>query len=224
MVLSVAQIAGATLFLGAIELALLYSGPGPHPPWVAALFVVGAFTYAGAGAVAWLRRPGSLMGLLMTGAAFVWLAAGLNNTTIPVLVAIGLIVSTVVIALVIHLLLAFPSGRLLDRNARLTVLAAYAVALIGQVPLYLFAAVGPLSVADRPDLVEAGHWVQRAAGALVVLSTCRLLARRLVELPPAQRRVLAPLSLCRCRVAPPFKSTCGPCCAAVLSPRVRASA
>lgn len=68
LVLGVVQVAVAALLVGLIELALLYSGPGPHPPWVAALFVVGAWVYAGAGVVAWLRRSGSLMGLLMTAA------------------------------------------------------------------------------------------------------------------------------------------------------------
>jgi signal transduction histidine kinase len=195
LVLSVAQVATATVILGVVELVLMYSGPGPSPPWVAALFVVVAWVYAGAGVVAWLRRPGSLMGLLMTAGAFAWLLAGLSNTNVPALVAIGLVVATVPVALVIHLLLGFPSGRLRSRPARATVLATYAVALIGQVPLYLFAPGGPLHVADRPGLVEAGLWAQRSAGVLVVLSTCSLLTRRLVALAPQQRRVLAPLSL-----------------------------
>jgi signal transduction histidine kinase len=69
------------------------------------------------------------------------------------------------------------------------------VALVGQIPLYLFAPAGPLQVADRPNLVEAGLWAQRSAGVLVVASTCWLLARRLAALAPRQRRVLAPLSV-----------------------------
>ena len=116
LVLGAAQVAAAALLLGFVELVLLFWGPGPHPPWVACLFVAGAWIYAGAGVVAWLRRPGSLMGLLMTAGAFVWLAAGLYNTTVPALVALGLIVATLPIALVIHLLLAFPSGRLRTRG------------------------------------------------------------------------------------------------------------
>ena len=195
LVLGAAQVAAAALLLGFVELALLFWGPAPHPPWVAGLFVAGAWIYAGAGVIAWLRRPGSLMGLLMTAGAFVWLAAGLFNTTVPVLVALGLIVTTLPIALVIHLLLAFPSGRLRTRAARVTVLAAYATALIGQVPRYIFAPGGPLQVEDAPGLVEAGTWVQRSVGAVVVAATCILLWRRLRALAPAQRRVLAPLSI-----------------------------
>ena len=116
LVLGAAQVAGAALLLGFVELVLLFWGPGPHPPWVTGLFVVGAWVYVGTGVLAWLRRPGSLMGLLMTAGAFVWLAAGLYNTTVPALVALGLIVATLPIALVIHLLLAFPSGRLRTRG------------------------------------------------------------------------------------------------------------
>ena len=194
LVLSVAQVAAATVILGIVELALMYSAPGPSPSWVAALFVVDAWVYAGAGVFAWLRRPGSLIGLLMTAGALVWLLAGLVNTNVSPLVAIGLVVGSVPIALVVHLLLGFPSGRLRSRRARATVLATYAVALIGQAPRYLFA-VGPLSVADRPSLADAGVWAQHAAGALVVLATCWLLAQRLAALAPEQRRVLAPLSV-----------------------------
>lgn len=195
LVLGAAQVATAALLLGFVELVLLFWGPGPHPPWVAALFVVGAWIYTGTGVVAWLRRPGSLMGLLMTAGAFVWLAAGLNNTTVPALVALGLIVTTLPIALVIHLLLAFPSGRLRTRAARFTVIGAYATALIGQVPRYLFAPAGPLQVDDVPGLVVAGSWVQRSVGVVLVAATCVLLWRRLRALAPAQRRVLAPLSV-----------------------------
>ena len=193
--MGVAQVAVAALLLGLVELALLYGGPEPHPPWVAALFVAGAWVYAGAGVIAWLRRPGSLMGLLMTGGAFVWLVAGLNNTTVPALVAAGLIVQTVPLALVIHLLLGFPSGRARDRPTRVTIVAAYVVALVGQIPHYLYAPAGPLQIADRPALFDAGQWTQRAFGILVVLTTCWLLVQRLRQLPPAQRRVLAPLSV-----------------------------
>ncbi len=195
LLLSVAQVALALLLAGLGELALLYSGPtAPDPPFAAALFVIGAWVYGAAGVIAWLRRPSSLMGLLLTAGAFVWLLAGLNNTTVPALVAAGQIVQTLPIALLIHLLLAFPSGRLRSTAARVTTLAAYVISLVGQIPIYLFRA-GPLMAADRPDLVDAGRWTQRGFGAIVVLATCALLARRLLAVTPAQRRVLAPLSL-----------------------------
>lgn len=195
LVVGAAQVAIAALILGVIELAAFYTGPAPREGWVAALFVVVAWVYAGAGVVALLRRPGSLMGLLMTAGSFAWLLSALTNAHLEALVALGLIFTTVPLALVIHLLLAFPSGRLRTRSARVITIAAYLLALIGQAPLYLFAAEGPLSVAARPDLAAAGHTVGRSIGALLVLSTAVLLARRLRALPPAQQRVFAPLSI-----------------------------
>jgi signal transduction histidine kinase len=64
-------------------------------------------------------------------------------------------------------------------------------------PLYLFSSSPPpydaLQVADRPDLAEAGLWVQRGAGILVMSMTAAVLVRRLRSAPPSQRRLLAPL-------------------------------
>jgi signal transduction histidine kinase len=50
-----------------------------------------------------------------------------------------------------------------------------------------------LRIADRSDLADIGIWVQRGAGILVVLATAVILTRRLLEAPPRQQRVLAPL-------------------------------
>ncbi len=189
-------LAGAVALLGALlTLALFYSGPAAsEPPWVAALFPAYALVYAVAGALACLRRPGSHIGLLLLSGGFVWIVAGLSNSAVPALQAAGLIVATVPIAIVMHLLLAFPSGRLRTTGERVLAASGYAVCLVLQVPIYVFAPGGPLQIDDRPDLVEVGRWVQRGVGATVVLLICLLLVRRLRAATPAQRRVLAPLS------------------------------
>lgn len=135
VVVGAAQVAFAAFLLGVIELILFYTGAGPPEGWVAALFVVVAWVYAGTGVVALLRRPGSLMGLLMMAGSFAWLLSGLTNTHVEALVALGLVFTTVPLALVIHLLLAFPSGRLRTRGARTIAIGAYALALVGQVPI-----------------------------------------------------------------------------------------
>src|SRR5262249_45649600 len=140
------------------------------------------------------RRPSSRIGLLMTAGGFAWLAASLGNAEVPALVAAGLIVKTLPLAILVHLLLTFPSGRLHGAAARATVLTGYVVCLVLQAPLYLFAASGPLAVADRPGLLSAGQWVQRGAGLLVVIAASCLLVVRLRAAPPAQRRLLSALS------------------------------
>lgn len=192
---AIAQVAVVALLGGLVELALLYSGVADPPSWVTGLFAVQAWIYVAVGSVAWLRRPSSLMGVLMTAGGFLWLGAGLANTPVPALEAAGYVVTTLPLAVVVHLLLGFPSGRLRTRGVRAIALGGYVVCGVLQAPLYLFAADGPLTIADRPDLVTAADWVQRIAGAAVVVATCAILARRLRAAPPAQRRVLAPLSV-----------------------------
>jgi hypothetical protein len=99
----------------------------------------------------------------------------------------------------VHLLHAFPSGGLRSPLSRRTVVAAYAVSLVLQVPLYLFAPDaspdGLLAAADQPGLVSAGMWLQRSAGLTVMAVTAVILGRRLIGATPRQRRVLAPLYL-----------------------------
>ncbi|RBY82888.1 sensor histidine kinase [Geodermatophilus sp. TF02-6] len=187
----------AVLALGVVELALVLETP-VGPPAALALFVVVAWVYAGAGLLAWWRRPRNRFGAVLLLGAFAWLAADLANVPNRVLIAVGTVLATAPLAVVIHLLLAFPSGRLLTPASRVVVAAAYVVALVLQAPLYLFTgAPAPfdlLVVADRPDLAATGARVQQAAGGVVLLATAGILVARLRRATPAQRRVLAPLA------------------------------
>jgi signal transduction histidine kinase len=151
--------------------------------------------YAAAGVAAWARRPSSRLGLLLVLAGGCSLLSALGNIETPATVAIGAVTATLPLALIAQLLLGFPTGRLHGTAERVVVGAVYVVSLILQAPQYLFAPGGVLSVADRPDLAEAGLQVQRAAGAIVVLATAALLIRRMRRADAAQRRVLVPLSV-----------------------------
>jgi len=194
LTLAVWQVAVGAAIAGCVELLLFYSGNPAPPTWAASLFVVTAWSYVAAGAFAWLRRPGSRMGLLLTAGAYGWLASGLLNAPVPALSAIGAIVQTLPIAVVVHLLLAFPSGRLRGAAARGTVAAMYAVLLVLQAPRWLLGP-GPLQVAENPRLLDVAVWVQRGAAIAVLALAAWLLTRRLREVTRPRRRVLAPLSL-----------------------------
>jgi signal transduction histidine kinase len=184
------------LGLGGLEFAILAHEPA-GPLWIVTLYVVVGWVYAAAGLIAWRRRPSNSLGAVMMAGGLAWLAADLASIQVPSVWVVGTIVATVPLAVVVHIVLVFPSGRLTTRAARITVIAGYFVSLALQVPMYLFApAVGPydlLSVADRPGLVHAGQVVQDAAGAIDVAITAVILAMRLRAAAPAQRRVLAPL-------------------------------
>jgi signal transduction histidine kinase len=198
LVLAVGQLAAAGVAVGAAELALMFSGVPVDPPWAVVLFPVVAWVYLAAGVVAWLRRPSNRMGALLTAAAYVWLAAGLVNTPVPALIAVGLITATVPLAIIVHLLHGFPSGRLQGRVSGVTVLVGYVVCVVLQAPVYLWGQgpAGPttvLQIDDRPDLDRIGFWVQTGVGLAVMVVTAIVLAAHLRAMTRAQRRVVAPL-------------------------------
>jgi signal transduction histidine kinase len=163
-------------------------------PWLATLFLVGGGVYIAIGLGAWVRRPSSRLGVLLVVGGMSWLLAGLLNTGVPALVATGFVTSTLPLAVIVHLLVGFPSGRLRGPVEHVIVAVGYATSLILQAPRYLFTPGTPLSIADHPNVVEIGVELQRVVGALVVLATAVLLVRRIRRASPAQRRVLAPLT------------------------------
>ncbi|MBS1676565.1 MAG: sensor histidine kinase [Actinobacteria bacterium] len=195
---AMAGLAGAAVLLAGIEVVLMVDGP-LAAIWQVYLLPAVGLLYVGTGIFAWIRRPGNGMGALIVAGGFVWMAAGLANTGLPALIAIGLVVTTVPLAIVVHLLHAFPLGRLRGRAGRVTVAVAYFVVLVLQAPVYLFdqGEGGPttvLQIVDNGDLGRVGHWVQDAVGLAVMVATAMILGGRLRRAEPARRRVLAPLA------------------------------
>ena len=192
---------GALLLLGvggvviaAVEIALFW--PLEGPVWLYSLFSLTGLVYLAAGLAAWWRRPSNHIGAIIVLSGGVWLAAALVNTDVTALVAVGLILATGPLAVAVWLLHAFPSGRLRSNVSVATVVAAFVVTLGLQTPQYLFAPRSSgdvLSIADRPDLVTLGLYLQRVAGIAVMLVTAVVLFVRLRQSAPQQRRVLAPL-------------------------------
>ncbi|WP_111766808.1 sensor histidine kinase [Nakamurella deserti] len=186
----------ATVVLAGVETVLLVAVGGPTA--VLLMFPATGLVYTGVGALAWVRRPANRTGPLFVVGGLVWLGAGLLNTAPPPLVAVGQIMATVPLAIVLHALLAFPSGRVGSGLPATLVVAGYLTTVVGQAPLYLFGgpdggAGGPLVVADRPELVAVGQQVQAGIAAVLIAVTSVLLVRRLVRGDLAHRRVLGPL-------------------------------
>jgi len=194
--LGLVLLGAAVAVLGGVEIALLAFGNAGPPLWLLTGFTELGWTYAAAGLVAWWRRPSNRLGAILLVGGLSWIGAGLVNTTVAVLIAAGQVLATVPLAVVVHLLLAFPSGRLRSRASRIVVAAAYAIALVGPAPQYLFTpAVAPdglLFVADRPDLAALSGWLS-PVGGVAMLAAAVILGARLRHAPRAGRRVLAPL-------------------------------
>ncbi|MEJ2890600.1 histidine kinase [Actinomycetospora aeridis] len=182
--------------LGLVTTALVVTTPGPT--WAYVGLVVVAWVHVAAGVVAWWQRPSNATGGLLVAGGGAWLLADLGNTGVPALAAVGSVTATTPVAVLVQLLLAFPSGRVRDPAARVVVGAAWVTVLVLQAPEYLFTPQPPphqlLAIADRPDLAAVGGTVQRVVGALVVVATVVLVVRRLRATDRERRRVLLPLA------------------------------
>jgi signal transduction histidine kinase len=194
--LALALVIVVTVSFAAVEIVLLLAD-SVAVPGVLVLFPITALIYLAAGVFAWSRRPSNRLGALMIFGALAWIGAGLLNVTIPAVAAIGAIVAVVPLAIVMHLLLAFPSGRLRSRADRVTIAVIYFATLVLQAPEYLFngpdAANSALMIADRPDIAETCAWVQDSVGWVAAAATIVLLSQRYRAATRAQRRVLGPL-------------------------------
>lgn len=194
--LALLQLGVTTVVLGAILIAVVIAeAPASGGQYTLTMLVTWA--YVAAGLLAWSRRPSNRFGALIVWTGLAILASNVGATGVPVLVAITAVVATVPLAMLVHVLHAFPSGRLPNQASRVVVVAGYVVCLVLQAPLYLFTAQPApydlLVVADRPDLVRLGALVQTIAGCGVMIATVVLLAARLRRADPRRRRALTPL-------------------------------
>ncbi len=178
-----------------IEIALLLQTVDPY--WAPTLALPFGFAiYVVAGLIAWQRRPSNRMGALMIWTGCAVLLGGIGSTEVPALEAIAAIFATLALAAVLHLVLAFPTGRLETAASRWTVAAAYVVSLVLQIPRYLFDPAGaypPLAIADAPDLVAIAGPTQSVAGGIVTIATVVILVGRLRRAERQHRRMLVPL-------------------------------
>jgi signal transduction histidine kinase len=197
LVLAYALVGIAAFALALIDVALFLDTTTSWPTWMGILSPCLATAFVWSGIAAALRRPASRMGPLMVAAGFVWLFAELAGSRVPALTAVGLVLASLVLAMVFHLLLAFPSGRLRGRASVTTVAVGYFVCTVMQAPQWLFGGGhGPwavLQVHDSPGLAEAALWTQWAIGTCVTIATAAILWRRWRLVAPESRRGVTPM-------------------------------
>ena len=174
------------VLLGVVQLAV---GTGnPEYLWAVQLFTVVFWTWFAAGLLAWWRRPSNATGaLIMIGGLAVFLG-GLANLGIEELTLLSGIFATTVLAVAVHLLHAFPSGRLHGRLSIATVVSAYIIALGLQ-------AVRVLLPSDQAALADLATVLQRWLGLAVMVVTAVILTSRLIAADRTHRKVLLPLFL-----------------------------
>ncbi len=166
-----------------------------------AALVIG-WSFLGTGLSAWRSRPDNRVGPLMIGVGFAWLTTMLVNCDVPIAYSIGVLVSSAPFVLVIHLLLAYPTGRLGTTAARRLIVLAYADVVIASTLVSLLTehpADTPqdghnvLALVDEPGVANAIQAVGTVLGMLLVLAAIVLLVRRWLAASRLQRRALGPV-------------------------------
>jgi signal transduction histidine kinase len=188
------------------------------PPDRARAIVAVGWAFVVAGLVAWLRRPANRLWTLLLAAGFALLLRQLRYSFDAWLFTVFFALGELPYALVPHSVLAYPTGRVVDRADRALVKVGYACLLVvpflillfydGSRPLLTYNARDSrphdslLLVYGSADTVEV---LQKALvvfyyGALATLFIF-FIARRLWRATPRSRRILAPLLLAAVAVA-----------------------
>jgi signal transduction histidine kinase len=192
-------IAGA-LACVVLEALAIDSVGGHHRDLIAIVGPVIGAAFIGTGLLAWLRKPENRFGALMVALGFSYCLSGLIVATEPWPFIAGLSLIAVPYAVLFHILLAFPGGRLQARGARALTAAAYAVATAGWWACMLFedtTRIGvprnPLLIADHPHLFATLANVRLAIVAALIAALFVVLGRRWLAANLPVRRGLAPV-------------------------------
>ncbi len=204
-------VAGVAVALGVFAYDVQVTDLHSPPSHASATVAVG-WSFVVAGLVAWLRRPSNRLWTLLLAGGFALLARQFRYSFDAWLFTVFFIVGELAYALVPHSVLAYPSGKVVDRYERTLVKVGYACALSLPLLILLFYdGTRPLLTYDQSDprprdslvLIHASpasaDALQKAlalsfygvVGTLFVL----LIVRRYWRATPRSRRILAPLLL-----------------------------
>jgi len=171
-----------------------------HPELAIALVLFVSSSFILAGLIGWTRRPQNRTGMLMVAVGFGVLIGVLGEANHPIPFTLGALFGSLFIAAFVHLLLAYPSGRLLSRRARVLVGAGYTIAFLAPLAESMFAArekCKPHACPDNLVLVSHDHaahvvatTVWTAASVVLFAAVVMLLLGRWRETTPGLRRIL----------------------------------
>lgn len=172
-----------------------------HIPSLAAGILTGS-TFAFLGLFAFAKRPDNRVGPLMMGVGFAFWLQGIGWIATDVTYSVGtFLLQDLWIAVLAHLFLAFPTGRLHSRLDRTLVIAGYAWWFVGRMAYLAFldfrangwAFDNVFLVSSNNDLADAIGRTEAVIAAGLAFAFLYALLRHWREASPAGRRVLAPV-------------------------------
>jgi signal transduction histidine kinase len=162
---------------------------------VVGLGLLVGWSFIGTGLFAAWRRPGNRMGAHMAAVGFAWFASGLSAANDDLLFTAGIAFDALFAAVIGHLVLAFPTGRLQTRGEQAVVGLTYVIVTVLQVPSLLFEESSRNELVIEPDqpLSDRLDALQYLAAVGVIAASLAILVRRWRDATPPRRRALAPV-------------------------------
>jgi signal transduction histidine kinase len=197
---------GVLAFLiGLLSTALVLTSDHASPRGLLlALVLAAGWSFAFTGLYAWDRRPQNSTGALMTATGFAWFFQALSASNNEWIFALGIVGQNLSFAILIHLLVTFPSGRLQTRLQIVTVALAYLATGPLQLAWALFIDPATQSGCEgcpgNPVLIGGGEGVadvinffQLLGGVIAIALAIGLLVSHWRRSSTTERRVLTPV-------------------------------
>jgi len=200
-ILGVLAAGGLALAAGSTWLVVT-SNHDDSPAMTLAFALTAGLSFVGSGLVALWRRPENRTGILLVAVGYLWFLGALSESNNDWVFTAGVALNSVVFGAFVHLLLAFPWGRLAGRRDVFLVAGTYVLVSLGSVALLM---VDERPVSDCSTCLstvavtndEAAHTVVQlivTALALALLGAILVgVGRRFLLASRAMRRVLGPV-------------------------------
>jgi len=193
------------LVVGLVVLALTFSSDHlDERGLIAGLGLFVGWSFIGVGLYAWWRRPENRFGVLMTAVGFAFFLTALVASDADWLFTLGFALTSLYLAVFIHMLLAYPDGRISDPRLRRAQVAGYVIALISALPTLLLG--GPelqdcdcpgsaIEIASAPELARGLDAAIAAAATVLLGYVFYALVTRWRRATGPRRAAMAPVLL-----------------------------
>jgi PAS domain S-box-containing protein len=190
----------AVLMAAGSAVVAALSGHDDQRVVLAVVYPIVGLSFVGAGLLDWTRSPRNGTGRLLVTVGLLWFVSTLWEANDPALFTLGSVFGSLFLAAFVHLVLAFPRGRLESRLHGRLIAALYVVALAAGLTPTLFGEGGcddcpdsVIAIADSRSTYDAVQLVFTVIGLVVFLGVVVLLGRRWHHSTAAARRVLGPV-------------------------------